>query len=377
LFVRSHKHRETEYRAIAVLVLAACLCLMAPVMYKRHGLATSRIVSDDPSKQNQTLPNATVSAVTEHAVSAGVQPETTSEPDELSPELRTLAERDPLAAAAWIANLPERLRVELAAAIASAWGKREPELAAAWARDQLDGEAREQALLSVSADWTLANPVAAAEYGLTISTQMRQEEFLKTVGTQWGRQDSVAALAWADRSLRGMARESFLSGLCSTLAETSPLQAAQLVASLGNSQLAVDSALTVVLELGRQQPETAAEWVKLFPAGLRERGLLELVSLWAQQSSDSAPPALLSWPQGLELDQAIRKYLDEILEVRPANGVEVLFVISNEELRREETERLAQHWLMRDASAARHWLAQRAVTRDPAQSLSNPNETSP
>jgi hypothetical protein len=143
---------------------------------------------------------------------------------------------------------------------------REPELAAAWARDQLEGEAREHALLSVSADWALANPVAAAEYGLTISSPMRQEEFLKTVGRQWGRQDSAAALAWAGWALPGMARESFLSGLCSILAETHPLQAAQLVASLANSQLSQDSALTVVLELGRQQPETAAEWVKLFPS---------------------------------------------------------------------------------------------------------------
>jgi len=350
---------------------------MALGMFKRHGLAASGGESDDPSKQIQALPDATGSAVTEHAGSAAVEPEAISEAGELSPELRTLAERDPLAAAAWMENLPERLRVELAAVIASAWGKREPELAAAWAHYQLEGEAREQALLSVSADWALANPVAAAEYGLTISSQIRQEKFLKTVGMQWGRQDSVAALAWADRVLQGTARESFLSGLCSTLAETSPLQAAQLVASLGNSQLAGDSAMTVVLELGRQQPEVAAEWVKLFPAGLREKALSGLASLWAEQSADSAPPALLSWPQGPELDQAIRKYLDEVLEVRPANGVEVLSAISNEELRQEETERLAQHWLMQDAPAARQWLAQKAVIPDPAQSASDPTETSP
>jgi hypothetical protein len=375
--MRSQGHRLTEHGAIALIAVAACVCVMALVMFKRHGLAASGGERDVPSKQIQALPDATGSAVTEHAGSARFQPEAIFETGELSPALRTLAERDPLAAAAWMENLPERLRVELAAVIASAWGKREPELAAAWARDQLEGEAREQALLSVSADWALANPVAAAEYGLTIASQMRQEEFLKTVGTQWGGQDSVAALAWADRALEGVARESFLSGLCSTLAETSPQQAAQLVASLGDSKLAGDSALTVVLELGREQPEVAAEWVKLFPTGLREKALLGLAALWAEQSFDSAPPALLSWPQGPELDQAIRKYLDQVIEARPANGVDVLSAISNEELRREETERLAQHWLMQDAPAARQWLAQRAASPDPAQSLSNPGETSP
>jgi hypothetical protein len=296
------------------------------------------------------------------------------DPAASSRELASLVEKDPLAAAARMVDLTESQQVELAASIASSWGKRAPELAAAWARDQLQGEARDQALLSVSADWAAVNPIAAAECGLSVLSEGRRQEFLKTVGMQWGRQDSAAAIDWGAQLPQDITRDSFLAGISSTLAETSPLKAAQLVASLGDHSLAEETALTVVIEWARQQPEAAADWVKQFPVGhLREQALWNLVSVSSEQSFSLPKPLLLSWPEGPERDLAIRHYLDEVLQVQPGQGVDILSAINNDDLRQEETERLVQHWLMQDPPAARQWLAQTAVPAQSSQPISNPD----
>src|SRR6185369_3337282 len=156
-----------------------------------------------------------------------------------------------------------------------------------------------------------------------------------------------------------------LAELSSTLAETSPALAARLAATLSPGHLQDETALTIVLEWGRNEPDIVAEWVKTFPAGsLREQALCNLTSFWASQSPDSTPVALLAWPKGPERDRAIRHYLDELFEVDPARGVEVLPAISQDDLRQEETERLVQHWLMRDPSAAQQWLAQASIQHD-------------
>jgi hypothetical protein len=379
--VRSEKHREKAYKTLALAAAFAALGLSALTSPHSKSVQVSLPANRHPRESAKPGSGAVERAAATEG--SGVESVSTqslgSSERELTPELRDLAEGDPLTAAQRMGDLPGRLRVELAGLIASAWGKSEPELAAAWARDQLEGEARDQALLSVSSDWAAVNPIAAAESGLALLPEQRQEEFLKTVGMQWGRQDSAAAMAWAGHLPDGIARDSFLAGLCSTLADTSPQQAAQLAASLGNGRLAEESALTVVLEWGRQQPEAAAEWVRLFPPGqLREKALSSLTSLWAEGSSSiSAPPALLVWQSGPERDQAIRHYLDEVLEAQPVRGVEVLAAISNVELRQEETERLAQHWLMQDPDGARQWLAQGSITTQSSQQLSCPREGLP
>ena len=279
----------------------------------------------------------------------------------LTPELRALAEQDPVASAGRLAEVPRELRAEFAALIASAWGKTSPEAAAAWAREQLDGEARAQALLSLSSDWAMANPAAAAQCGLTDLQGAQQQGYLNTVGMRWGQTNLSAALGWGAQLGSGAARDSFLAGVACAVAENSPREAAELVRTMGAGHWQDDTAVTVIIEWSRKEPEAAAEWVQMFPEShLREQALRSLVSVLAEDSpaSDSAPSALMNWPQGPERDQAIRYYLDEVLETRAALGAKVLPAISDQALRQEEAQRVEQYWLAQAPDAAREWAAQ-------------------
>jgi hypothetical protein len=277
--------------------------------------------------------------------------------------IRARAEQDPAGAVALLADLPGLPPTDLAAAVASAWGKQDPEAAAAWARAQPEGGARDEALFSLSADWAATNPAAAADCALASLPEALQGQMLNVVGMQWGGQDPATALAWAGQQPAGPARDSFLAGLSSTLAETSATQAAALVASLPPGKLQEETAITVVLDWARQQPQAAAEWVKLFPAGpLRQTALDNLVSLWAEPTPPPSPCPLPDWPEGSERDHAIRHFLDQVLDVEPGRAVELLPAISDPALREEETERLAQHWLAQDPQAARQWLVQASIS---------------
>lgn len=363
--MRSPNEGATGYKPFILIAVASGFWLVALASFHNYRDAQTRPANSDCCRGAISNSNP---------VPSESRPVSKQEPAASSRELASLAEKDPLAAAARMVDLTESQQVELAASIASSWGKREPELAAAWAREQLQGEARDQALLSISADWAAVNPVAAAECGLSVLSEGRRQEFLKTVGMQWGRQDSATAIAWGSRLPEGVSRDSILAGISSTLAEISPLKAAQLAASLSDQSLAEESALTVIIEWSRQQPDAAAEWVKQFPAGhLRDQALWNLVSVSSEQSFSLPKSVLLSWPEGSERDMAIRHFLDELLQIQPDQGVDILSAISNEELRHEETERLAQHWLMQDPSAARQWLAQTAVTTQNGQPIPSPD----
>jgi hypothetical protein len=361
-------------RPLILIVCGASLWLVELAWLNRHPLSppvpTGNIIEPPGSELNSAAVEPTPSA---DPLAAAAQRQLPASPHDqpqgapatarLAPELRCLAEQDPAAAAVRLADLPAELRPEFASAIASAWGKTAPEVAADWARNQLEGETRNQALLSMSADWASVNPSGAADCALAVLPEDRQGEFLNSVAMQWGRQDAPAALAWGDQLPGGTARDSFLAGVASALAESSPAQAAQLVTALGSGSLQNETALTVLIEWGRHDPDSAAEWAKMFPPGhLREQALGNLVALWAQAPAASASAALRNWPEGPERDGAIRHYLDEILESNPARGVEILSAIDDEVLRREEAQRVAQHWLMLDPIAARQWFAQNAST---------------
>ncbi len=342
---------------IILVALAASLTASLAVLFHSHAPVTL-VPGAKGSPSGQP-------AADRHAPSEDAQPVSTSENavtrskalDALTPELRELAEHDPAIAAMRLPELPASLRPQFASIFASAWGKAEPEVAASWASNQLEGETRTAALFSLSVDWASRSPAAAAS-ALNLIPDARQGEFLNVVGTQWARQDPTAALAWAEEVPAGSARDSFLGGVASILGETSPVQAAQLAAALTTGSLQNDTALTVAIEWSRTDPLGAAEWVKMFPAGdLRQRTLRNLVSVWAAQSPQSPPEALLTWPEGPERDQAIRHYLDEVLETEPSRGLQVLSAIGDSNVRSEESQRLVQHWLMLDPTAANAWIS--------------------
>jgi len=300
---------------------------------------------------------------------------------DLTRELLTkLFENDPPSAAELVAALHEPLNMQMAAALASLWGEKDPQSAAEWATNLPPSPARTHALLSLCGDWAAVDPQNAANFvmnspaaefpigGSLTSTGAFpsnalaidvRSQMLFIIGSRWAVQNSGEAIKSLSQSIDGSDRDSLIAGIASTLAESSPSDAATLVASITPGRQQNDAALTVLLEWGRSDPEAAANWLKLFPSGeFRDKAIQSLTATLAQQEPDSANSVLLDWPVTDERTSAIRYYLNETLDTDASRGVSVLAGIQDGPLFQEETERVAQHWLMQQPSVALEWLGE-------------------
>jgi hypothetical protein len=299
---------------------------------------------------------------------------------DLARELLTkLFENDPASAAELVAALHEPLQMQMAAALASLWGEKDPQSAAEWVKKLPSSPARTHALLSLCGDWAALDPQSAANFvinapvsdfptGSATSTESTmtnapgtdvRSQMLFIIGNHWAAKASGEAIISVSQTPDGANRDSLIAGIASTLAESSPSDAATLVASITPGRQQNDAALTVLLEWGRSDPAAAANWLKLFPSGeFRDKAIQSLTATLAQREPDSANSVLLDWPVTDERTSAIRYYLNETLDTDASRGVSVLAGIQDGPLFQEETERVAQHWLMQQPSVALEWLGE-------------------
>jgi hypothetical protein len=95
--------------------------------------------------------------------------------------------------------------------------------------------------------------------------------------SKWAVQNSAEAIKSWSQSIDGSDRDSLVGGIASTMADSSPSDAATLVASMSPGSQQNDAALSVLLEWGRSDPKAAANWLKLFPSGeFRDKAMLDL-----------------------------------------------------------------------------------------------------
>jgi len=284
--------------------------------------------------------------------------------------LRRVAETNSPEGARLAAELPGSLARPAVAAIVSLWGTKDAAAAAEWVKSLPDAVLKQESLASLGAAWAAAEPLGAAEYALSSMLGESKGRMLNLAGAEWSGKDVGAAVAWADQLPLGEARDHFLSGVSGTLAEVSPVEAARLVVSMNPGPAQDDAALTVVIEWTRLDPQAAAGWVKSFPPGtLRDKALRETVSVLTEQDPAAAQQILVEWPRGPELDQAVHHFLTQIQGSDPAAGAAALKAITDPALMKEDTERLAQHWLMENPVNAGVWLAGQPLPAETKQRL--------
>jgi hypothetical protein len=297
--------------------------------------------------------------------------------------LQAVVDRNPEIAAELIDHLPAPLDWQMASALGSMWGAKDLTNAVAWVTNLARGAVRTQALFSLISDWASRNAPEAAQFvmrtaetdfpldaadpgGATESeskTSSRvRSQMLEIIGARWAATDPSAAIAWADQLPPGNSRDSVLAGISSTIGETAPTKAAELVASMRPGHQQEAAALTVLLEWGRDDLQAAGDWLGLFPAGdFRHKALLNLSVNALFENREAAQSFLLAWPEPDERAHAIRCYFDETLDSDAAQDRHLLAGIEDISLRSEETARLFQHWLAQDPIAAAGW----ASTKNP------------
>ena len=278
--------------------------------------------------------------------------------------LNELFDKSPASAAELISHLPAPLDWQMASALASMWGPRDPVATLEWATNLPPGPVRSQALFSFCGDWASLDPRGAAEFisnsadtdfplarsesvqagsdAADISGRLKSQ-MLEIIAARWTSADPDAALTWAAQMPSGNSRDAFIAGLSSALGEAAPASAAGLVASMTPGSPQSNAALTVLLEWGRDDLAGAGDWLKLFPSGdFRQKGLLGLIDNASERDVQSVKNLLLAWPEPDERAKAICSYLTQNLTVEPAHSAELLAGIEDDTLRREQTERIAQ-----------------------------------
>jgi hypothetical protein len=296
-------------------------------------------------------------------------PEGDEQRDRVRELLTKLFENDPASAADLVAALHEPLRTQMAAALASMWVEKDPGSAVQWATNLAASPTRTHALLSLCADWAAVDPENAAKFvinsyatdfpigggvGSDGASDVRSQ-MLFIIGSRWAARNSDEAIKSLSQS-EGSDRDSLVGGIASAMGDSSPAGAATLVASMTPGSQQNDAAITVLLEWGRSDPQAAANWLKLFPPGeFRDKAMLNLTAALTEQQPDFAKAILLDWPAADERARAIRHYLDQTLGNDASRGAAMLGGLDGP-LFLEETERVAQHWLMQDPPVAFQWV---------------------
>jgi len=177
--------------------------------------------------------------------------------------LPELMSRDITASARMAEKLqPWAWREEVLFQVAQEWARQDPTVAVAWAQQLTDATERTNVFGQVCIEIAKKDPVQALD--LAGSHRALQEQLLQILATR----DAGAAIRWAEKLTDSHSRQSAFARIALGHAETSPQEAAHLVAEhLATGPLQDETALAVLHKWILRDPAGARAWVGIFPEG--------------------------------------------------------------------------------------------------------------
>ena len=108
-----------------------------------------------------------------------------------------MAEKNPVAAAEWAAELPEgAAQARAVAQVVRRWGVQDPRSTAAWIEQMSEGAVRDRAVTAFARITARTDPAAAAEWVLQVSDPCQRARAAEQVFSVWNARDATAAIAW-------------------------------------------------------------------------------------------------------------------------------------------------------------------------------------
>jgi hypothetical protein len=240
------------------------------------------------------------------------------------------AARDPLAAAAWVEQLPPEVGKGPLGAIAREWARSSPEAAFGWARKYLERP-----------DETVRGIVLG---GLLQGAVRNDPEWAAEAALRWGGGQSYHASAvlteWAARDAAGVARFVDQGKL------TDPRLEAEIVGK-------------VCSEWARTDPNAALAWVKSLPdTATRGRGVGEIFSAWA--TAEDADPGEIYKTIGSLLEPhrsaAVNGLFSGWAQVDPAGAARFIDAIFPGGTKPTTVSALLRAWASSDLEASIAWV---------------------
>lgn len=157
---------------------------------------------------------------------------------------------------------PWAWREEVLFQVAQEWARQAPKAASAWAEQLPDATERANVFNHVCIAISKNDPMQALD--LAKSDRPLQEQILQILAAR----DSRAAIHWAETITDSETRQNAFARIALGHAETSPQEAARLVAEhLTSSPLQDETALAVLHKWILRDPGGAQAWVEIFPDG--------------------------------------------------------------------------------------------------------------
>jgi hypothetical protein len=218
-------------------------------------------------------------------------------------------QRDPQAAAEWLAGRPEEIQMPLAGRLAAEWVRKDPQAALFWTRaaangpltgPRLDpGPVQRRAMDAALGSYVGSDPEAAASWMTTGSGRAYFTERAASIASSWTSIDPISAAAWAASIPPGRDRDAAVGAISSTWTRSDPSEALrwiQEIQKVSDRNTALSSFGSM---LAGRDPEAAAYWSSQISDGvLRDATLSRVVSQWrsinpgaAEQFVQTAPAA--------------------------------------------------------------------------------------
>ena len=288
-----------------------------------------------------------------------------------------LASTEPGQAVEFLMSQPAgKQRDELAGPVTETWAASDPQAASAWASQLPDGPLRQEACAGLVRSWAPQDPEAAANFIVnSLPPGDARLSQLKDVAQAWclvAKLDTQGPMSWAGQLPAGTDRDAFLSGMCQSLADQDPSQAAPLAATIGPGKIQAETfdQLAGKWVFSYDAAPEAGAWSAALPPGPTRAAAMAAISAeWA--SADPAGCGL--WLGSLPADGARAKaaeaYVARSVRERPDLAAQWVDSIAEENARNEQMEAIARQWLKTDRDAAQAWLEQTALPADRQESL--------
>jgi hypothetical protein len=281
--------------------------------------------------------------------------------------LAGLASVDPERAAAWLTDPDNAIASQpyldwrLAETVAAEWARRDPDAALAWAAELPEGRGRGGALAGIISNIVDTDPARAAELAMGFEGSERGL-LVRQVAESWAARSPEDAIAWAS-SLEDGHRENALREVLGGWAGTDPAAAAGYIDTLPEAERGAHLR-DVAVQWSQRAPADAAAWLGGQPENSGKTEAMGFV-MWHWTSSD--PTAASTWlsdqPRGASYDSGVgglAKAATHAFEDAAA-GVAWANTIEDEAMRGRMMNHTLGMWRRQDRQAAEAWAAENNV----------------
>ena len=278
--------------------------------------------------------------------------------------LQTLAQKDPQAALARVAQMPRgEVRQQLLQTVARGFAEHDPDAALQWARS-LDPP--EPGVLAIVISGLAAkDPMRAIDVAAQIESPMEQTQAMRSAYMSATSRDPSLFAPLLERVLalaNTGQKQGLVQSLVASWAARDAVQAADWVLSNG-ARVPPDVVTQVASQYARADPARAVSYTARIPSDVRAAWLRGVASGYAQTD----PRAALDWVEQLrgspEYDDAAIAVVQSAAQLDPAAAARVLDTIGREDYRRNGVGIVARTWASRDPAGAASWAA---ALHDPA-----------